>query len=163
MFIPVSAYGWLRRAVRALCMKRACPAVGSTVSLIRADHETPRYFSDRVARLGDPRDRVPLERIAEPSPAHYTLLASKSAKKAFKILGALQIAHPLCQVHDRSVAAHQPLSDDQGAALIAVGRAAFSQTHAVLLTSAAAVIMALAAAVWIALSAGRQFADATPH
>lgn len=55
------------------------------------------------------------------------------------------------------------LSDDQGAALIAAGRAAFSQTHSILLTSAAAVIMALAAAVWIALAGQRQPAGAAHH
>lgn len=55
------------------------------------------------------------------------------------------------------------LSDAQGAALIAAGSAAFSQTHAYLLTSAAAVIMVLAAAVWIALAEHRQPANAQNH
>lgn len=56
------------------------------------------------------------------------------------------------------VAAGQP--DDHGAALIAAGKVAFSQTHGVLLTSAAAVIMALGAVVWITLAGHRQSAEA---
>ena len=55
------------------------------------------------------------------------------------------------------------LPDDQGAALIQAGKAAFSQTHTDLLTFAAAVIMALAVVVYIALAAPRRAARATNH
>ncbi|MBU3032310.1 hypothetical protein, partial [Paracoccus marinaquae] len=43
----------------------------------------------RVAPLGDLRDRVPFELIAELAAAHYGLLASKLAKKASTIHGAI--------------------------------------------------------------------------
>lgn len=52
------------------------------------------------------------------------------------------------------------LGSEQGAALIAAGKAAFTQTHAVLLTNSGLVIMALAALVFRAMAGHRPSAEA---
>lgn len=53
------------------------------------------------------------------------------------------------------------LPGEQGAALIEAGKAAFIQTHALLLTTAAAVIAALAVGVFLALAGSRSLSR--PH
>ena len=55
------------------------------------------------------------------------------------------------------------LGGDQGAALIAAGKAAFTQTHSVLLTTSAVVITVLAVVVFVALSGHRPASAATHH
>ena len=55
------------------------------------------------------------------------------------------------------------LADDQSAALISAGKAAFTQTHTDLLTIAAVVIMALAIVVFIALAGPSHDTRATNH
>ena len=91
-----------------------------------------------------------LSRRHDPGPARRVEQPSDLAAAASRSIGDAYI-----------VAAGLP--ENQGATLIASGKAAFSQTHVVLLTSAAAVIMALAGAVWITLAAHRPSADAATH
>lgn len=55
-----------------------------------ADPKPRRDLPDRVTPLGDLRDRIPLEIVAEPVAAHHGLLASKLAKKASTRHGAIQ-------------------------------------------------------------------------
>lgn len=55
------------------------------------------------------------------------------------------------------------LGGEQGAALIAAGKAAFTQTHAVLLTTSAVVITALAVVVFLALAGHRSSPAASRH
>ncbi|MEX1663601.1 tyrosine-type recombinase/integrase [Thioclava sp. 15-R06ZXC-3] len=59
---------------------------------MRAHPEPLRNLRNRVATLGDLRDRVSLELVAEIAFAHLGLLASKLGKKASTNLGAIQIA-----------------------------------------------------------------------
>lgn len=47
------------------------------VQRVRADAQTPGYFPDRIAPLGDLRDCVPLEIVAVVAAAHLGLLTSK--------------------------------------------------------------------------------------
>lgn len=54
----------------------------------------------------------------------------------------------------------QQLSADQGAAVIAAGKAAFTQTHSVLLSTAAALIGALALLVFFLLARSSRTAGA---
>ncbi|MGO4852716.1 MFS transporter [Phaeovulum sp. W22_SRMD_FR3] len=55
------------------------------------------------------------------------------------------------------------LNEAQSAALIAAGKAAFTQTHAVLLMTSAAIILALAVVVYFALAARRTATGTAPH
>ena len=58
---------------------------------IGADRQTLQHFPDRLTPLGDLRDRVPLERIAELAAAHSDLRASKLAQEASATHGALHV------------------------------------------------------------------------
>ena len=60
-----------------------------SVERIRADPKSFLYFPDRVAPLGDLRDCISLELIAEIAAAHLGLLSSKLTKKASTIHGAI--------------------------------------------------------------------------
>ncbi|KJS40342.1 MAG: methyl viologen resistance protein SmvA [Rhodospirillaceae bacterium BRH_c57] len=64
-------------------------------------------------------------------------------------------------IGDTYIVASQ-LGGEQGAALIEAGKAAFTQTHAVLLTTSATVIVALAVVVFFTLASYRRSSD-TPH
>ncbi|WP_334194854.1 MFS transporter [Pararhodobacter sp.] len=55
------------------------------------------------------------------------------------------------------------LGGAEGAALIEAGKAAFTQTHAVLLSTSAGIVLALAAVVFLALAGHRSPAAGSPH
>jgi hypothetical protein len=58
---------------------------------VKADSEPLRNFFDRVAPLGDLRNRIAFEVVAELARVHHGLLASKLGKKAFTIHGAIHL------------------------------------------------------------------------
>jgi hypothetical protein len=60
-----------------------------------ADPQPRRHLRNRIASLGDLKDRLALEVLGEVRLAHRGLLASKLGKKASRNLGAVQLALPV--------------------------------------------------------------------